>query len=186
MFCTHIKWKWFTKVYKWFSNFYRWYHFIVKNHVWCELKSTTSIFLVHLSTRIIRAAQLHHFVNTFNSSWQSSSVLVAIALSSANWNQCLGISMLEKVYPIHLTRSWSTVFIRVLTTKLNNSRLKQSPCKTPLPTINGSFLYWSVAIVIIIIIIIIVIIITIIIVDKKKDVKNKQKYLQNKFYRNST
>ena len=70
---------------------------------------------------------------------------------------------------------------------MNNSRLKQSPCKTPLPTINGSFLYWSVAIVIIIIIIIIiVIIITIIIVDKKKDVKNKQKYLQNKFYRNST
>ena len=151
MFCTYIKWEWFTKVYKWFSNSTGGIISLLLIMYGLNWQPLHPFFLtpnvVHLSTRIIRAAQLHHFVNTFNSSWQSSSVLVAIALSSANWNQCLGISMLEKVYPIHLTRSWSTVFIRVLTTKLNNSGLKQSACKTPLPAINGSVFYWSVAIV---------------------------------------
>ena len=103
--------------------------------------------VLHLSTRTNRFAHLHHFVKRFNSSWLSCSVDVTRAESSANWNQFRRANELQKLYPMQRIISSSMVLIKVLITMLNSKGLKQSPCKTPLPTINVSVIYGSVPIV---------------------------------------
>ena len=69
---------------------------------------------------MIKSAHVDHLRNALHKSWLSRSKAVTIAVSAANWNQCLVDNAPLYTWPIHSTFSDLIVLIKVLTIKLNN------------------------------------------------------------------
>ena len=100
----------------------------------------------HLSTWMIKSAQVVHLIKTLHKSWLSSSNAVTMAVSSANWNQCFGDKQSWYTYPMHSAFSDLTVSIKILTIRLKSNSDRLSSWRTPLWTFIGDVITLSVRI----------------------------------------
>ena len=114
---------------KW--NFYRfWYTFLIVMNGW-----NWSLFVFvfsmlnvwHLSTQMIKSAQVVYLIKMLHKSWLSFSNGAIVAVSSEYWNQCFGDKQPWYTYPMHLAFSDIMVLIKVLTIRLKTVLLKNFP-----------------------------------------------------------
>ena len=80
----------------------------------------------HLSTWMIKLAQVVHLIKTLHKSWLSLPNAVTVAVS-ANWNQYFGDKQSWDTYPVHSTFSDLMVLIKELTIRFNSKGNRLSP-----------------------------------------------------------
>ena len=79
----------------------------------------------HLSTRMMKSAQVARLIKMLHKSWLFFSNFVTVAVSSVNWNHCFGDKQPWYKYPMHSTFSDLKLLIKVMTIwlKSNGDRL---------------------------------------------------------------